>query len=53
MKKHYITPTAKKLVFEAEDVLVPSGGNSPILDSKDQNSNPDNPATDFGEIKVF
>lgn len=53
MKKHYITPTAKASAFEMESVLIPSGGSNLILDSWDQNYNPENPATDFGEIKVF
>ncbi len=53
MKKAYTSPKAKSVLFEKEEVLGPSGGDSPILNSKDENSTPKNPAEDFGSINIF
>ena len=53
MKKLYESPIAKHVSFETEDVLDLSGGNNPILDSKDGNSNPDDSAKDFGSVDIF
>lgn len=53
MKKLYDSPIVKRIFFETEDVLDLSGGNNPILDSKDGNSNPDGSAKDFGSVNLF
>ena len=53
MKKAYSSPNAKLVLFETEGILLSDGGDSPILNSKDENSTPKNPAEEFGNISIF
>lgn len=54
MKKTYVTPCAKQISLETEEILsISFGGFDLVLKDSSENPSSQNPAKDFGNISLF